>query len=101
MSSRAQIYIKLLTFAEAKNACGKRMEQDVQINVPNRFENSEGSVSLKNVLLNLEAKFPQLSRVLPFCLVAVNHTYVSADIFDTVLIENNAIIALIPPVSGG
>ena len=59
------------------------------------FETSKSS-SVKNLKDDLLAKYPQLENINSYA-IAVNETY--AD--DDVVLEENDVVAIIPPVSGG
>lgn len=77
--------VNILAFGIAKEILGKN-----QLAV-----DFDGSTS-QDLKKSLEEQFPRLQQ-LPSYLVAVNNEYV----IDPVVINSNAEIAIIPPVSGG
>ncbi len=78
--------IQLLFFGITSDITGKR-EDSIAINE---------KTSVKNLKSLLIEKYPKLKNYASFS-IAVNTEYAN----DTVIIKNNDIIALIPPVSGG
>jgi molybdopterin converting factor small subunit len=59
------------------------------------FEASKNS-SVKNLKDDLLAKYPQLENINSYA-IAVNENYAN----DDVVLEENDVVAIIPPVSGG
>lgn len=79
--------IKVLYFASLKDKLKKN--EDI-------IDLKEGS-KVEDLLNDIISKYPQIQELIQKCMIAVNEEYSSKD---RVLNEND-IVAIIPPVSGG
>ncbi|GAB6072339.1 molybdopterin converting factor subunit 1 [Venenivibrio stagnispumantis] len=79
--------IKVLYFASLKDKLKKK--EDI-------IDLKEGS-KVEDLLNDIISKYPQIQELIQKCMIAVNEEYSSKD---RVLNEND-IVAIIPPVSGG
>ncbi|WP_299239025.1 molybdopterin converting factor subunit 1 [Sulfurihydrogenibium sp.] len=78
--------VKVLYFSQVKDKVGKN-EEEVEF---------EGK-TLKDLVDVLVNKYPNIEDILKRCMFAVNESYETMDYN----LQDNDIIAIIPPVSGG
>ncbi len=83
----SQIHIKVLYFAGAKDATGKRRES---IKLPEYS-------TIRELLLEISSTHPRLRNILKSMKIAVNYKVVDVD----AILKEDDEVALLPPVSGG
>jgi molybdopterin converting factor subunit 1 len=79
--------LKLLFFASLKDLTGKS-EMEIEL---------EGETSVREVLQQLETRFPRIKKYEPVLLVAVNQEYSNLD----AMVSPGDEVSFFPPVSGG
>jgi molybdopterin synthase catalytic subunit len=80
-------FVKVKLFAYCKKLVGK---EEIKLELGNQANVAD----LKKIILK---KYPQLSSLMPSCIVAVNHTVGN----ESTMITHQDEVALFPPVSGG
>jgi molybdopterin converting factor small subunit len=87
------VNVSLLLFASAKDRIGGQNE--IKMTIDRVWENSE--VLKKHICLNV---LEQLSDLEPVLALAINEEYVT-DSDKQILLNDNDVLALIPPITGG
>lgn len=85
--------MKVLLFASAREAAGGRSELSWS-------PGGRGEATLRDLIADLRAHYPRLSRVLRTSRIAVNGTYVPGD-GARVRLRPRDEVAILPPYSGG